>query len=134
MNHWNERDFCEWLYGVREKNTHVETCPRCRAELERLAVERAHMLETPRVSEEFLAAQRRNIYNRLGERSRNWAPLRWGLSVAMLLVMVVSLTLVRSRKSPVTLTTDEQLFSDLAAMEQTAEPKAIQPIHKLFEE
>jgi hypothetical protein len=43
------------------------------------------------------------------------------------------LTLPRFRKSTVILTNDEQLYSDLAAMEQTDEPKAIQPLHKLFE-
>ena len=29
---------------------------------------------------------------------------------------------------------DEQLFSDLSAMEQSNEPKAIQPMHSLFQE
>jgi hypothetical protein len=51
----------------------------------------------------------------------------------MLLLVVVGLTLTPFRKSPVALTNDEQLYSDLAAMEQTSEPKAIQPLHRLFE-
>jgi hypothetical protein len=51
----------------------------------------------------------------------------------MLAVVVAGLTLPHFRKSSVSLTNDEQLYSDLAAMEQSSEPKAIQPLHKLFE-
>ncbi len=134
MNHWNQKDYSEWLYGLKEKDAHVESCLQCRAELERLAVERRRLLDSPEVSEEFLAAQRRSIYRRLGERSRNWAPLRWAVSLAMLLVVVVGLTVERSRKSTASLAADDQLFRDLAKIEQSDEPQAIQPLHHLFEE
>jgi hypothetical protein len=134
MNHWTENDFQKWLYGLKEQDAHLETCGECRTELERLHVARQRILAAPQVSEEFLAAQRRQIHGRLNQASRNFAPLRWALSVAMLLLVVAGLTLPRFRKSPVILTNDEQLYSDLAAMEQTSEPKAIQPLHKLFEE
>lgn len=134
MKHWTENDFHLWLYGLKQADDHAESCPECRAELERLALDRRRILAGPEVPEEFLAEQRRNIYRRLHESRRNWVPLRWAISAAMLVVVIFSLTLTRSRKSAVTLTSDEQLFSDLAAIEQTAEPKAIQPIHNLFEE
>ena len=134
MNHWTEDDFRHWLYGLREKDAHVETCNACRAELERLARERGRVLSTPHVSEEFLQKQRREIYNRLGERRRNWTPLRWAASIAALLVVIFSLTLARYRNSAITPVSDDQLFKDLASIEQSDEPKAIQPLHKLFEE
>jgi hypothetical protein len=134
MNHWTENDFQNWLYGLKEEDTHLETCGECRTQLDRLHVARQRILVEPRVSEEFLATQRRQIHGRLHRTSRNFAPLRWALSLAMLLLVVAGLTLPRFRKSPVILTNDEKLYSDLAAMEQTAEPKAIQPLHKLFEE
>jgi hypothetical protein len=134
MTHWAEKDYREWLYGLKEKDAHIDSCPQCQGELERLAMERRRVLESPEISEEFLAAQRRSIYNRLGERSRNWAPLRWVVSIAMLLVVVVGLTLERSRKSTATLSADDQLFRDLAKIEQSDEPQAIQPLHNLFEE
>jgi predicted anti-sigma-YlaC factor YlaD len=133
MKHWTENDFQKWLYGLKEEDSHLKTCSECRVELERLRLERQHVLAAPEVSEEFLAAQRRNIYNRLNHTSRNFAPLRWALSVTMVLLVAVGLTQPRFRKSTVILTNDEQLYSDLAAMEQTDEPKAIQPLHKLFE-
>src|SRR5271163_1335217 len=115
MNHWTENDFQKWLYGLKEEDAHLEACGECRTELDRLHVARQRILAAPQVSEEFLAAQRRQIHGRLNQTSRNF-------------------TLPRFRKSPVILTNDEQLYSDLAAMEQTPEPKAIQPLHKLFEE
>jgi len=134
MKHWNETDFKQWLYGLKEEDSHLHECAECRAELDCLRLTRQSVLTPPEVSAEFLAAQRRSIYNRLNHATRNFAPLRWALSATMLLVLVAGLTLPRFRNSSVTLTNDEQLFTDLAAIEQTDEPKAIQPLHKLFED
>lgn len=95
---------------------------------------RTQSLPEPEVSSEFLAAQRRGIYRRLDEPRRNWPSLRWALSLAMLLLMLVGgLTLERRHKTTPAIS-DEQLFSDLSAMDQNNEPKAIQPIHGLFGE
>jgi hypothetical protein len=138
MKHWTENDFKQWLYGLKEPDSHTEACPDCRAELERLALTRRRVVASPEVSpevsEEFLAAQRRAIYNRLQHAARNFAPLRWAVSIAVLLAVAISLTLPHSKNASVILTNDEQLYSDLARIEQTDEPKAIQPLHNLFEE
>jgi hypothetical protein len=114
MKHIDQTDFEKWLRG------------------------RLQSLPDPEVSSEFLAAQRRSIYRRLDEPQRNWISMRWALSLAMLLTMVAwGLTLQHRHKaapaisSPVS---DDQLFSDLTAMEQSNEPKAIQPMHGLFQE
>lgn len=90
-------------------------------------------LPEPEVSHEFLAAQRRAIYRRLDRPRHNILAPRWALSFAMLLLMVAGgLTLERRRHTTPAIS-DDQLFSDLTAMEQTNEPKAIQPIHGLFQ-
>jgi hypothetical protein len=108
MKQTNDDDFEVWL---REKTRAAE----------------------PELSAEFLAAQRRAIYRRLGQ-PRHRFSLRWALSAAMvLLVLAGGLTLER-RHASAPVISDEQLFSDLAAMEQRTEPKAIQPIHSLFEQ
>jgi len=133
MKHWTENDFKEGLYGLREGDHHLEECPECRGEMDRLRTTRARMAEQPEISQDFLAAQRRSIYRRLHEPRHNWFGLRWVLPAAMVLVMVFGLTLQRGRRSAASIS-DEQLFSDLTAIEQSAEPKAIAPIHKLFEE
>jgi hypothetical protein len=86
----------------------------------------------PEVSSEFLAEQRRSIYRRLDSRPRS--SMRWALSLAMLFLMLAGgLTLDRRYKTAPAIS-DEQLFSDLSAMEQDNEPKAIQPIHGLFQQ
>jgi hypothetical protein len=103
-------------------------------EFENWLHQRMRSLPEPEVSHEFLAAQRRNIYRRIGEPRRNAAAMRWALTVAMLLLMVAGgLTFERWHKAAPAIS-DEQLFSDLANMEQRSEPKAIQPMHGLFEE
>ena len=87
----------------------------------------------PEVSAEFLAAQRRAIYRRLDE-PRHKFSMRWAFSLAtVVLVLAGGLTLEHRRPAAPAIS-DEQLFSDLSAMEQRTEPKAIQPIHSLFEE
>jgi len=114
MKHIDQTDFEKWL---RRK---IESRPE------------------PEVSAEFLAAQRRNIYRRLEERHRNWISMRWALSLAMLLMMFAGgLTLERRYKNAPAISapvSDDQLFSDLSDMEQSNEPKAIQPMHGLFQE
>jgi len=133
MKHWNETDFKDWLYGLKDEDQHLEECPECRGEKTRLRMVRARITEQPEVSPDLLAAQRRSIYRRLYEPRHNWVALRWALPVAMVLVMVFGLTLQRGRRSASTIS-DEQLFSDLTAIEQSAEPRAIAPMHKLFEQ
>lgn len=95
-------------------------------------------LPEPEVSPEFLAAQRRAIYRRIDRPRRNFLALRWALSCAMLLLMIAGgFTLEQRHHATSTIApaiSDDQLFSDLSAMEQTNEPKAIQPIHGLFQE
>jgi len=132
MKHWTEKDFTEWMYGLKEEDPHVAGCAECRGELERLKLERGRTIALPEVSHDFLASQRRSIYQRLGKPISNWHPMRWGISVAALVVVILSVTLNTWKSTPAI--SDEQLFSDLATMEQSNEPKAIAPIHKFFEE
>jgi hypothetical protein len=127
MKHWTEEDFKQWLYGLKNADLHLEECPECRGERDRLELVRARSMEPPDIS------QRRSVYRRLYEPQHSWVALRWALPVAMVLVMVFGLTLQRGRRPAATIS-DEQLFSDLTAIEQSAEPKAIAPMHKLFEQ
>jgi hypothetical protein len=133
MNHWKEIDFQNWLYGLKDEDAHVERCAECRAEMTRLQAERRRVTEEPEVSSDFLATQRRSIYSRLEVGPhRSWA-WRWVLSTAMLLAIVFGLAVPRWHKTEPAIS-DEQLFSDLSAMDQSAEPKAIAPMHNLFEQ
>jgi hypothetical protein len=94
----------------------------------------AKNLPEPDVSAEFLAAQRRSIYRRIDQPRRSVHVMRWALSLAMLLVLFAGGLTFERRHKPAPAISDDQLFSDLSAMEQTNEPRAIQPIHGLFQE
>ena len=133
MRHWTELDFQHWLYGLKDEDSHLAQCAECRGELERLKEQRRRVVAEPEVSQDFLAAQRRSIYGRLDAPIHHWPALRWVLSAGMLLMMAVGVTM-QLRHKPSQTISDELLFSDLSAIEQSAEPKAIQPIHGLFEE
>jgi hypothetical protein len=132
MKHWTETDFQNWLYGLRDEDRHLNECSDCRGEMERLKRERNRIVAEPPVSHEFLAAQRRRIYQRVEQPRRNTLALRWVLSAAMLLLTIAGITFQQLHNTSPAIS-DEQLFSDLSSIEQSAEPKAIQPIHNLFE-
>ncbi len=132
MTHWTETDFKQWMYGLKEEDPHVAECPECCREMERLKLLRQRVVAPPEVPHDLLAAQRRSIHARLGVPFRDWIPVRWALSVATLLVMVLSFTFYTNKPKPAI--SDEQLFAELSSLEQSAEPKAIAPIHELFEE
>jgi hypothetical protein len=133
MKHWTATDFQNWLYGLRDEDQHLAECSECQGEMERLKWERHRIVAQPEVSHEFLAAQRRRIYQRLEKPHRNVFAWRWALSAAMLFLMIAGITFQQLHNTSPAIS-DEQLFSDLSSIEQSAEPKAIQPIHNLFEE
>jgi anti-sigma factor RsiW len=136
MNHWTERDFTNWLYGLKD-GAHLEECAECERESARLRALRRRITAEPEVAHDFLAAQRRAIHRRLGESPGSRVGARWGLSLAaMLLGAVLTFGWLRPTPAPAPIYTqaDQQLFSDLVSIEQRDEPRAIKPIHNLFEE
>jgi anti-sigma factor RsiW len=137
MNHWTEHDFNLWAYGLKTSEGHLEECGECRAEAARIAQIRKRATLAPEVSSDVLAAQRRAIYRRLGSEPARWWPLQWGVPLAGA-ALALALTVVSVRHSssgaPLYNKTDEQFFSDLTSIEQSAEPRAIRPIRNLFEE
>ena len=143
MNHWTEEDITQWLYGLRTDAGHLEGCPACRAQVDAAQQRRRQVLRAPQVPGDFLAAQRRNIYARL-ERPRSpftsWLPLwnaRWTASVAMALALAIlgaNLSRTPAPPSPLVNASDARLYSDLVAIDQSSEPRAIKPIESLFEE
>ena len=145
MKHWTEDEFLHWLYAGSLPDSHLEECQECRSRAEQMAETRRQAATPLEVSLEFLAAQRRSIYGRLGSRStlgrstlgRSIAG-RWAVAVATLLCIVgLSLSMLHPwarGTSALYTSSDEKLFSDLASIEQSSEPRAIGPIHKLFQE
>ena len=130
--HLNNDELIERLYGVGRDDAHVENCRECAERLNELRARREKLAPAQEVSSEFLAAQRRKIYSRLGEErrtSRAWAP---ALAAASLLAIGV---FIYKPAQPIhTESADAELFADVYSMEQTTEPRAAAPIHALFED
>jgi predicted anti-sigma-YlaC factor YlaD len=151
--HLNQDELLDRMYGLGEDHVaHLQDCEECSVQIRALERKRAEVVAASSrneaaVSNEFLLAQRRAIYARVGQTSvtrARWVPA--SLAVAFLLVMGVFLVQPRAQHRavspaapavgvPVThaQTNEEQLFSDLYSMEQSVEPRAGAPIRALFE-
>lgn len=140
MKHWTEEDVTRWLYGVQDDCTHLEHCDACRNKSEQAKAVRDRHIRTPHaVSADLLTAQRRAIYARMQQSGSGFGStliLRLSASLALLmLVVIVSFSMLRRPAyAPLASPADARLYSDMVAIDQSSEPRAIQPIEKLFEE
>jgi ferric-dicitrate binding protein FerR (iron transport regulator) len=136
--HWGEQDFTRWMFGLKEEDEHLNNCPQCQAEVARLTAVRHGITSEPAVSHEFLAAQRRAIYTRLHEPAQSWMRARIlapvGAGVALAAVCVALMFPTKPAQQPLFTESDQKFFTEIGSMEQSAEPRAIQPIHNMFEE
>ena len=134
--HLSEDQLLDRLYGIGggEGEMHLESCPDCKLRWNRLRARREELACSEEASTGFLAAQRRNIYARLGEqpgRAMKWAP---ALAAACLLAVGIFLYHPAAAHHAPVPPTDAQLFSDVYSMEQSVEPRVAAPIHELFED
>lgn len=132
--HVSHDHLIDQLYGV-SSDAHVENCAECSLRLNQLREKRAEMAASAPVTTSFLAAQRREIYARLGHPAPSrmrWAPAM--VAVAGLLIAGM-FAYHPAAKTPIhTDVADAQLFSEVYSMEQSTEPIAGAPIHALFED
>ena len=143
--HLSEDILLDAVYGIAdaEAEAHVNACPACAGRLSEWRQKRA-AAETGKVSSEFLAAQRREIYRRLSggpspgllrssRLRRLWAP-----AVAAACALALGLFVYhpgRDAKPAATVeVSDAQLFGDVYSMEQSLEPSATAPVRALFQE
>jgi len=131
MKHLSTDELVNLVYGVGA-DRHLDDCRDCSERFENLRERRAMAAESLPVSHEFLAAQRRNIYARMGERPQarmKWVPAM-AAAACLIAVGVFSYHPAQAVKPEVV---DVQLFAEVYSMEQSMEPVAAQPIHALFE-
>lgn len=156
--HLKTDELVDRLYGLEdrrvdqgrgEQDAHLASCRDCQARWEEMRVIRAVVSTPEHVSSDFLAAQRRKIYGRLGEAPRTrmaWAPAL----VAAGLLVIGGVAVYRPLSAPAPHVvkfashdasrtarqdaSDAQLFSEVYSMEQSVEPSVAAPIHTLFED
>jgi len=126
------------VYGIanQDADAHLRACPECAGRLSEWRRWRAAAAEIGEISSEFLAAQRREIYQRLSvapSRKRLWVP---ALAAACALAVGVFVYHPGGARKPLANTelSDSQLFTDVFSMEQSLEPSATASVRILFEE
>jgi len=131
--HLTTDELVDRLYGV-SAGEHLDHCQDCSQRFLELRARREMAAEPASASYEFLAAQRRNIYARMGERPQ--VRMKWVPALAAVLFLAASVALVHrpveQQVKPEVI--DTQLFSDVYSMEQSMEPLAAKPIHELFDQ
>src|SRR5580692_8819217 len=121
------------LYGVGTGD-HLNSCDQCSQRFQQLRERREMATEPVPASYEFLAAQRRDIYARMGERPRarmQWVPALAAAACLLAAGVFVNRPVAQVAKPEIV---DTQLFADVYSMEQSMEPLAAKPIDALFEQ
>jgi hypothetical protein len=133
--HWSDDELIARLYGVGPQDGHLDGCAECADRWRALAAARARVVQPPALPEEFVAGQRRAVYQRLGSpaRSRGLLPFASAMATAAIILLAVLLYRPAPAPQPAVVASDAELYSDVYSMVQSSEPKAAEPIHALFE-
>jgi hypothetical protein len=143
--HWTDDALIEAVYGLQEIDATVRECASCFGRWNEIQAKHAVLAAEPEVSSEFLAAQRRKIYERLEHperKSLGWVPamVAAGLAVAGVFMYQQRVPVRTQPAETLTQTNDAQVFADVAeaysdlySMDQSFEPSAATPIRALFE-
>jgi len=139
--HLSEDALLDAVYGIAGSaaEAHLRRCADCAQRLQEWHEKRAAAVESVEnieISGEFLAAQRKKIYERIERPSRKhwlWAP---GLAAACALAIGVFVYHPAPKEQPRRNAeiSDAQLFGEVYSMEQSLEPAAAAPARALFEE
>jgi hypothetical protein len=137
--HMTKDEMIQRLYGLDTGASHLAGCPECFSRYQALEARKADLAVAEEMPNDLLASQRRAVYSRMGERPRSfhaWVP---ALATAALLALGVYVYqpathhTAKIAPAPQAEVGDAQLFSEAVSMEQTAEPRAVEPIHGLFQ-
>ena len=133
MNHHLQDDeLLDQMYGIADHHSHLESCGECARRWSDLQERRTRLVASEELPNDFLAAQRRAIYARLGEQPGK--QLRWVPALAAACLFAIGVFIFRPAEIQRPDTSDAQLFSDVYSMEELTEPLAAAPIHALFED
>ena len=147
--HLSEDILLNAVYGIADPDAdaHIHACAACAGRLSEWRQKRAAS-ESGGISSEFLAAQRREIYQRLAAGTstdpahRMWGsfgPRRlWAPALAAGCALAVGLFVYypgrQAGPAAVVEVSDAQLFGDVFSMEQSLEPSATAAVRALFQE
>jgi hypothetical protein len=139
--HWTEDELLAHLYGIGPEDGHIESCAECASRLrvmeETRSLHEGAAADSIEPGFDFLAAQRRNIYQRIAK-PRHSLLWRFGPALTASLVLVLGLAIVdsqrQSQKVNAPALTDTQLVEYVGSAAMDPEPAPVAPIEGLFQE
>jgi anti-sigma factor RsiW len=140
--HWTEDELLAHLYGIGPENGHIEACSECARRLQSMqearSLSEAAGINSIEPSFEFLAAQRRRIYQRLSKPPQYALVRRFAPAIAASLAIAGGLLLFEEQHSnssrPVVKPADTELVEDVGRTAMNPEPAPLAPLQALFEE
>ena len=134
--HWADEQLINHLYGIGPADGHLNQCELCLSRLSRMESRRREVPVEETVSDQFLAAQRRAVYDSLSQSHHWWneIPLRrWAAAGAMFTVLLGSAALYQDhRRELAEARADAQLAQEVSQMSFESEPQATAPLKGLF--
>jgi len=136
-NHYSDDDLVARLFGLGSADTHLDNCEMCRQRWnkvqERHQVLHAADIDVPM---EQLAAQRRAIYARVDQKSRNLRTAWLPLPVAALVLVLLAFTFFKPafHQQPVDAISDDAALQDVFTVASRIDPAGLEPVQSLFEE
>lgn len=141
--HPSDEQLIGHMYGVHVLDEHLGGCASCRSRIQAMQAHRAAMDRLAAVEEDvspqFLAAQRRAIYERMAKPKRGLGFLpRWAPVAAMLVlfsgggIVVLERNHTPARSQPAI--SDAELAMQVSQIASDPEPAAAAPIEALFED
>jgi hypothetical protein len=139
--HWTEDELLAHLYGVGPEDGHLGNCAECRLRIEQMRLARESVDAQYNAHEdlnfEFLAAQRRRIYNRILQPTSSLVR-RLAPALAASLVLVGGLLFMETQRqeqnSNGAKVSDTDLVEDVGRMAMHPEPAPTAPLQALFED
>ena len=140
QRHWTNEELLDHVYGVGPEDGHELDCAECQARISGLKARRADLAAEPWIPIEFLRVQREAIAERIeGGASRKatwWGPPAWA-------AVMIALAFALSWPAPPREKTiaggaggggDAGMYMEIYQTISTEEPRALAPMHALFEE
>jgi hypothetical protein len=139
VRHWTEDELIAHIYGVGPEDGHLRHCLKCAERLQAMQTAQSvhHSVTSPSIGSDFLAAQRRKIYERLSVPGRRLLIRRFAPPVAASLVLGAGLLLFDRHHSSVEYAvkaTDTQLVEEVGDLATNPEPAPVEPLRALFDE
>lgn len=141
--HWTDDEVLASLYGVGPSGNHLEECADCQARRAAMQTNREQIERSASagdgVTSDFLAAQRRAIYQRLDQPVRWWsaAPVRrWAAGLTTACVLASSIFLYEQNREirlAQERASDARLMQEVANMAGDSGASAMEPLQGLFE-